>query len=167
MPMNAMGAAKRTIEEQTGTNLRTLADAELARRALTNDDDAWRELVRRFSPVLRDEIGKTLGGNKKLLCSDSVDEVMGEYWLALLANDREWLRRFNAKRTKLATWLCVLAWSVTTHHLRLLRRWRAGTPMDGLDLEREPWQNRGARFIAAMRAIEDDEPVRIDRFKWR
>jgi hypothetical protein len=39
--------------------------------------------------------------------------------------------------------------------------------MDGLDLEREPWQNRGARFIAAMRAIEDDEPVRIDRFKWR
>ena len=30
---------------------------------------------------------------KKLLSSDSVDEVLSEYWVALLGHERAWLRR--------------------------------------------------------------------------
>jgi hypothetical protein len=166
--MTANAAAKHTIKEAyQGTDLRALSDAELARRALTNDGDTWAELTRRFEPVLRKEIGRTLAAGKKLLASDSVDEVLSEYWVALLGHDRTWLRRFDSSRTMLATWLGVLAWDVANKHLRRLRRWRAGVPADDLDLEREPWHDRGAKWIATMKAIEPDEPVRLDRFKWR
>lgn len=70
--MNASAAAKNTIKEgYQGTDLRALSDAELARRALTNDGDTWAELTRRFEPVLRKEIGRTLAAGKKLLSSDA------------------------------------------------------------------------------------------------
>jgi hypothetical protein len=93
--------------------------------------------------------------------------VLSEYWVALLGHDRAWLRRFDSSRTMLATWLGVLAWDVANKHLRRLRRWQAGMPADDLDLDHEPWHDRGARWIATMNAIEPDEPVRLDRFKWR
>ena len=144
-----------------------LDDTELARRALTNDPAVWAEFVRRFEPVIRTALGRTLAAGKKFLCSDSVDDALSEYWIALLKNDRAWLRRYDpTSGKKLGTWLGVLAWDVGNKHLRTLRRHRSGRPMDGLDLEREPWADRGARFLAFMNAIEPD-PKKPRRSKWR
>jgi hypothetical protein len=161
-------AANDNQQPESTTNLTDLDDAELARRALTNDPDVWREFVRRFEPVIRKQLGRTLAAGPNLLCSDSVDEALGDYWVALLNKDRDWLRRFDAsKGFLLATWLGVLAWDVGNKHLRKLRRHRAGQPMDDLDLDIEPWAQRGARFVAFVRSIQPDVVRPLDRFTWR
>ncbi|HXF35167.1 MAG TPA: hypothetical protein VN603_11405 [Candidatus Acidoferrales bacterium] len=161
-------AANDNFKPAATPNLRDLDDAELARQALTNDPAVWRELVRRFEPVIRKQLGRTLAAQPALLCSDSVDEALGDYWIALLNNDRDWLRRFDAtKGFLLATWLGVLAWDVGNKHLRKLRRHRSGKPIDDLDLDLEPWNQRGARFVAFVRSIQPDLPKKLDRFVWR
>jgi hypothetical protein len=161
-------AANDNQHAKSNTDLTDLDDAELARRALTNDPEIWREFIRRFEPVIRTQLGRTLDAQPKLLCSDSVDEALGDYWVALLNRDRDWLRRFDPNRKiLLATWLGVLAWDVGNKHLRKLRRHRAGKPMDGLDLDIEPWNQRGARFVAFVRSIQPDIVRPLDRFTWR
>jgi hypothetical protein len=152
-------SAVATIGRVTETPLRDLHDAELARRALTNDPAVWAELVRRFKPLIRKQLSRAMAGGGRVLCSDSIDEALGEYWIALLKNDRNWLRRYDSSSGRsLAKWLGVLAWDVGTKHMRTLRRHRAGRPMDGLDIDREPWNDRGARYLAAMRMIQPDKP---------
>jgi hypothetical protein len=144
-----------------------LDDAELVRRALTDDARAWGELVRRFRPLIRKQLGRAMARWRRFLCSDSVDEALSEYWIALLKNDRAWLRRFNpASGHPLAKWLGVLAWDVGNKHVRAMRRHRAGRPMHGLDMEREPWNDRGARFFAALDRIQPAKKT-SNRFKWR
>src|SRR5690349_8117819 len=100
---------------------RTRSDAELAQLALTNDAAIWSEFVERFEPVVRHQLGRTLAAGSKLTSSDSVDDALGEFWVALLKDDRAWLRRFDPSRDiTLATWLGVLAWDVGNKHLRRL-----------------------------------------------
>jgi hypothetical protein len=154
---------------QPGTpSLADVDEGELARRALANDCEVWRELVRRYEPSIRVQLARTLSAGADLLCSDSVDETLGEYWIALLNNDRAWLRRFNpALGHALSTWLTVLAWDVANKHLRKLRRWRAGLPMSDIDLDREPWNARAMRFLAFMETIQPDPPEKKPFFKWR
>src|SRR4051794_32159440 len=99
--------------DQLEVDLTKVSDAELAQLALTNDQEVWNEFVRRFEPVIRIALGRTLAVGKKLLCSDSVDDALGEYWIALLKSDRQWLRRFDPSTGyTLATWLGTLAWDV-------------------------------------------------------
>jgi hypothetical protein len=142
-------------------------EAELARRALTNAPDVWAELVARYEPSIRVQLARTLAAGADVLCSDSVDEALGEYWIALLRNDRAWLRRFDASRGyALSTWLTALAWDVATKHLRKLRRWRAGLPMEEIDLDLESFNPRGMRFLAFMQTIQPDT-VTKPFFKWR
>src|SRR6202165_185453 len=64
-------AANDNQHAKSTTNLTELDDAELARRALTNDRDVWKEFVRRFEPVIRKELGRTLSAGTHLLCNDS------------------------------------------------------------------------------------------------
>jgi hypothetical protein len=144
----------------------SIDDVELARRAGSNDCDAWRELVRRFTPGIRWQLGRTLAARQRLLCSDSVDEALGEFWMALIKNDRAWLRRFDGRHS-LANWLNVLAWDVATKHLRRLRRWRRGASVEQLDIDREPWSARGATFLALLERIQPAPPPKKRAFKWR
>lgn len=144
-----------------------LPDVNLARLALRDDPIAWAELVRRFEPVIRTQLGRTLAAGQKLLSSDSVDEALGEFWIALLNRDRDWLRRFDPQGGKtLAGWLGVLAWDVANKHLRKLRRQRMGLPMDDLDLDQEPWHDRASRFYAFLESTRP-EVRKKRRFKWR
>jgi hypothetical protein len=155
------------LDQLPSTPFAQLDDAELARRALTNDSDVWAEFVRRFKPLIRTQLGRVLAGGRRFLCSDSIDEALSEYWVALLKNDRAWLRRFNpASGHPLAKWLGVLAWDVGNKHLRTLRRHRSARPLEGLDVEREPWNDRGARFFASLNRIKP-EHKQSNRFKWR
>src|SRR5438876_824916 len=52
-------AATANQQNETSFNLTDLDDATLARRALINDEDVWREFVRRFEPVIRHQLGRT------------------------------------------------------------------------------------------------------------
>jgi hypothetical protein len=141
------------------------SDAELAQLALTNDAAVWSEVVERFEPVVRHQLGRTLAAGSKLTSSDSVDDALGEFWVALLKDDRAWLRRFDPSRDiTLATWLGVLAWDVGNKHLRRLRRNRSGRPMDDLDLDHQPWTNAGALFLGRLNTIQPDPPAKSRRF---
>ena len=143
-------------------------DAELASRALTNDPATWEALVARYERSIRAQLARTLAAGSDVLCSDSVDEALGDYWAALLRDDRAWLRRYDPSRGyTLCTWLTVLAWDVGNKHLRRLRRWRAGLPIDDVDLDVEPWNARGHRFLAFMETIQPDVVEKKPFFKWR
>src|SRR5437868_505237 len=73
-------AALKLVElEDAKECIADLDDTELARRALTNDRAVWAEFVRRFEPVIRTALGRTLAAGKKFLCSDSVDDALSEY----------------------------------------------------------------------------------------
>jgi hypothetical protein len=160
----ALGAEPQLASAPT---LADLDDGDLARRALTNDRDVWREFVARYEPSIRTQLARTLAAGREVLCSDSIDEALGDYWIALLNNDRAWLRRFDPELGhELRTWLNVLAWDVATKHIRRLRRWRAGLPMSDIDLDAEAWNPRASRFLAFMETIQPD-PEKKSFFKWR
>jgi hypothetical protein len=85
-----------------------------------------------------------------------------------VSRDRAWLRRYDpARGYTLCTWLAVLAWDVANKHLRRLRRWRAGLPLDDVDLDVEPWNARGHRFLTFMETIQPDAIEKKPFFKWR
>ncbi len=144
-------------EEAGDARWRTANDATLALTAgLTDAAEVWRELVRRFEPVIRHQLARTLGMCRKLLSSDSVDEALAEYWLALLKDNRVWLLRFDPfEGASLATWLCTLARDVGAKHLRMLRKRAQGRPET--DPDDDP--SRGGTFLGRERAVvvDDDE----------
>lgn len=144
-----------------------LDDAAIAQRALTNDPVAWQALVDRCENSIRIELARALAAGKKVLCSDSVDEALGDFWVRLLQDDRAWLRRYDATRGyTLTTWLSALAWDVGNKHLRKLRRWRKGLPIDDVNLDMESWNPRGLQFASFLATIQPEEEKK-PFFKWR
>lgn len=125
--------------------------------ATTNDPNVWFVFVRRYEPLIRKQLGRALAKGRKYLSSDSIEDALSEFWIALLKSDRKWLRRYRGDRgASLATWLGALAWDVGTKHVRALRRRAAGLP-EPVDTDKDP--QRGARFIAEERA-EIEKPRR-------
>ena len=144
-----------------------LDDTTIAQRALTNDPVAWAALIERCEKSIRIELARALKAGEDVLCSDSVDEALGDFWVRLLQDDRAWLRRYDPTRGyALTTWLSALAWDVGNKHVRKLRRWRKGLPMDGIDLDMESWNPRGLRFASFLETIQPDEEKK-PFFKWR
>ncbi len=133
---NATARRKEALNSNPA-NLRDLDDAALAARVATsNDSAAWTEMLRRFEPVIRHQLGRSLSAAHSLLSSDSLDDAMQEFWLAVLKKDRAWLRRFEPERGhKLASWLGLLAWDVGCKQVRTLRRQAKGQP--DLDMPEE------------------------------
>jgi RNA polymerase sigma-70 factor (ECF subfamily) len=125
-----MTTATAREEAPKSADLRSLDDGSLAyRAALSNDRAAWAEMLRRFEPVIRHQLGRSLSAAHSLLSSDSLDDAMQEFWLAVLKKDRAWLLRFEPERGhKLASWLGLMAWDVGSKHVRKLRRLAKGLP---------------------------------------
>ena len=98
---------------------------------------------------------------------DYSDGLLGDFWVRLLQDDRAWLRRYDpARGYALTIWLSALAWDVGNKHVRKLRRWHKGLPMDGIDLDMESWNPRGLRFASFLETIQPDEEKK-PFFKWR
>lgn len=125
--------------------------------ATTNDPSVWVVFVQRYEPLIRKQLGRALAKGRKYLSSDSIDDALSEFWIALLKRNRKWLRRYRAdRRASLGTWLGALAWDVGRKHVRALRRRAAGLP-EPVDTDKDP--QRGARFLAEERA-EIEKPRR-------
>jgi DNA-directed RNA polymerase specialized sigma24 family protein len=105
----------------TRTELERVDEGTLVELVLARDARAWRELVRRYEPMVRRRVrqvvaraAQTLGGR------DAVDEIVGDYYLALLEHDMRRLARWaqSARTARLSTWLTLIAGQVAANHVR-------------------------------------------------
>jgi excisionase family DNA binding protein len=91
------------------------------RAVLARDEAAWRRFVARFDEPLR-EVVRHATEVIEPLDDDQIDDLLGEFWVALLANDMRILRAFDPKRgTKLETWLTFQIAQLATEHVQRLR----------------------------------------------
>jgi excisionase family DNA binding protein len=90
------------------------------RAALERDEAAWRRFVARYDGALRSVV-RHAAEHDNPLSEDQVDEVLGDFWLAIVANDMSLLRRFNpARGASLLTWLTFHVAQIAYEHLRRL-----------------------------------------------
>jgi DNA-directed RNA polymerase specialized sigma24 family protein len=143
------------LRKQASIDFRTLEDKALLRHVLLKSDPAWRELVRRFDPILRDHVRGWL--TKYWIMSDAVDETMGEFYLRLLANNMRRLRAFDPKRGRhLCSWLCLLAVHTIWDKWRQLIHQAAPPQIIALDLaDKSP--TRGGRWLGFERSMCEPE----------
>ena len=80
-----------------------LDDATLLARVLKRDNDAWRELLRRFGGLARKCIAKVVGHGVD--CEDALADLS----LNLLRDDMRKLRLYNPSKCQLGTWIGMLA----------------------------------------------------------
>jgi DNA-directed RNA polymerase specialized sigma24 family protein len=88
-------------------------DSALLERVFARDQRAWRDLVRRHEPRLREAIGESVAEH-------DVDDVLGDFWLLLLEDDLRRLR--NVGGDDLGQWLAMVAAQVAANHARRLAR---------------------------------------------
>lgn len=96
-------------------------DAELVEGVLRNDPEAWQVFIRRYEPIIRLQIGKTLSLHMHAgeLPSDSIDEVVSIVWETILENNRSRLRAYNPKKgSRLGSWLGLVATNLARNYVR-------------------------------------------------
>ena len=72
---------------------------------LEGDEVAWRSFVARHDAALR-TIVRQATETTNALSDDQIDDVMGDFWLAVVSNDMRLLRSFKPERgSTLLTWL--------------------------------------------------------------
>lgn len=72
---------------------------------VNGDEAAWRAFVAEYDPQLRAVVRHATEATQPL-SQDEVDDVLGDFWLALIADNKRMLRAFNPQRgATLLTWL--------------------------------------------------------------
>lgn len=113
--MNAAKKASTIAPNRSGSS-----DDDLLAAALAHDDLAWRRFVARYEPPLRAIVRQA---SETELEDDQVDDVIGDFWLAVVADDMRLLRAFNpAHGSQLITWLTFHVAKITTQHVRRITR---------------------------------------------
>lgn len=115
----------------TSRELKT--DENLVASTVAGDQSAWREMMRRYDRALREAIRDAAIDS---LDDADVDDVMGDFWLSLVENEKRRLRSFNPSRgAALLSWLTIQL----IQDLRRREQKRSGEPeMVSLDLNGEP-----------------------------
>jgi len=85
---------------------------------LARDASAWRVFVAYYDGRLRAVVQHATETTHPLTDAE-IDDVLGDFWLALVANDMRRLRAFNPERgSALLTWLTFLVAQVACEHIR-------------------------------------------------
>ena len=88
---------------------------------LEGDERAWNAFVARYAPLIHTVVRRTLRAHGAWL---ETTDVVQEIFVRLLEDDARLLRRFDAKRASLRTWLSIVTRSRT---IDLLRRKQLAT----------------------------------------
>lgn len=73
---------------------------------LDGDERAWRTFVGYYGPRLRAVVEHASEATTDPLRADEIDDVLGDFWLEVVGNDKRMLRRFDPKRgSDPLTWL--------------------------------------------------------------
>jgi RNA polymerase sigma-70 factor, ECF subfamily len=94
----------------------TEIDSQLLKQCLTQGPRAWQDFVDRFIGLFVHVIQHTADARSIRLTNDDVDDLCGEIFYAILANDFAILRSFRGQ-SSLATYLSVVARRVTVREL--------------------------------------------------
>ena len=89
---------------------------------LEGDERAWNAFVARYAPLIGTVVRRTLRAHGAWL---ETTDVVQEIFVRLLEDDARLLRRFDAKRASLRTWLSIVTRSRT---IDLLRRKQYADP---------------------------------------
>jgi RNA polymerase sigma-70 factor (ECF subfamily) len=96
-----------------------MSDTQLLRRVLRQDENAWKEFVRRFRALLYRCITKVISRYDAVLSSADPDEIYAEVLIALVRDDFRKLRLWDPRRgTKLSSWLGMIATNTAYDYLR-------------------------------------------------
>lgn len=107
----------------TRPEYREMKDAALLRAVLASDGAAWREFVRRFDKAMRRCVRGVAGRYRNVRSSDDSDDVMGEVYLGLVADNMQKLRAFDEERgRRLSSWVSLLSIKMAHDYYRNLRR---------------------------------------------
>jgi len=97
---------------------------------LDRDETAWRRFVAEYDAPLRAVVRHATEATHPL-SDDQVDEVMGDFWLALVAHNMRLLRAFNPSRgASLLTWLTFHVAQLAYEHVRRVGEEPAFVPLD-------------------------------------
>lgn len=114
-------------------DLTRISEHVLVARALARDGGAWRELLRRYGRLILSCIARTGKRHGCPLSEPDVEDVYADVCLRLLAEDMRRLRAYDPRRSKLSTWIGMIAVQATTDHLRTVAR----RPVSALAARRE------------------------------
>ena len=100
---------------------------------LARDEAAWRELFRRFGPLLAHGVRRAAARAGGRLYHEEVEEILAEVRWSLLQNDLRKLRAWDPRRgARLGTWLGFLAMHAAFDHLRAQSRRPRTQPLEDL-----------------------------------
>ena len=104
-------------------DLASLPDRALLDAVFSRSEAAWRELLRRFRPLLFRCIHKVALKHEAHLAAEDINEIFSEVCCNLLRDDMRKLRAWDpARGSKLSTWLGLLAMNTAYDFLRVTRR---------------------------------------------
>jgi RNA polymerase sigma-70 factor (ECF subfamily) len=133
-----------------------LDEQRLIRELVARDCDAWQHFVERFQGLVYARTSRTaLECNLRLDRAD-IDDLCAEVFACLVADDFATLRRFEG-RSKLATWLSVIARRTT---LRRLSQRRDINSFSGNDPDRID-ENTNQNLDALSRMIDEENAERL------
>jgi hypothetical protein len=103
----ASTALERVPAPLTAVSAPTALDAPPPLSAvLSGDESAWRAFVTYYEPRLRSVVRHASEATPDPLRDDEVDDVLGDFWLNVVTNDKKMLRVFDPRRgSDLLTWL--------------------------------------------------------------
>jgi RNA polymerase sigma-70 factor (ECF subfamily) len=109
---------------------KALSDTDLLQRLLTLEPGAWREFHRRYDRMVWSCVQRVVVRFSGVVASDAIQEIRGNFYASLLANDMHKLRRFEVERgNKLGSWIGLIAINATWDYLRASARRPVVDPM--------------------------------------
>jgi len=99
-----------------------LSDGALLEAVFARSEPAWRELLRRFRPLMFRCIYRVAQRRQGFLHGDDANEIFSDTCFALLRDDLRRLRAWDPARSKLSTWLGLISMHAASDHLRAARR---------------------------------------------
>jgi RNA polymerase sigma-70 factor, ECF subfamily len=126
----AMMLARRSSSAMNVSSYQTLSESDLLQRLLTLEAAAWREFHRRYDRMIWTCVHRVVVRFNSVVASDAIQEIRGNFYASLLANDMHKLRRFEVERgNKLGSWIGLIAINATWDYLRASARRPVVDPM--------------------------------------
>jgi excisionase family DNA binding protein len=94
-------------------------EAALFAEVLAGSEQAWRRFVKKYEPALLESVRQSTDAIHPLTPTQ-LEDVMADFWLRLVENDRRWLRRFRGGGASLEAFLRMHALEVAQQHVRRL-----------------------------------------------
>lgn len=112
------------------SSYQSLSESDLLQRLLTTEAAAWAEFHRRYDRMIWTCVHRVIARFSSVVASDAIQEIRGNFYASLFANDMHKLRRFEIERgNKLGSWIGLIAINATWDYLRATARRPVVDPM--------------------------------------